>query len=185
MKKYLVMAMIMGWVTSSYAVRLGEGTQALDLSGNADFTSSSQQLKMGYGYFIRDYLEVGGLFDIAHNEQLTVFAFGPRAEYNFDLDRMPVVPFVGSALLFQHGKVTVDSVVINSGSGLPEAVTASDTHDALSLTVYGGAKFFITDAFAISADLALSAATSDVYPKKNGDVGNTDARIELGLRYYF
>ena len=51
--------------------------------------------------------------------------------------------------------------------------------------MYGGAKFVIPDAFAISADLALAAATSDVYPKTSGDVGNTDARIELGLRYYF
>ena len=183
MKKYLVMAMIMGGVASSYA-GLGEGTQALDLSGNIDFTRSSQQLKVGYGYFIMDYLEVGGLFNVAHSEWQSAFAFGPRAEFNFDLD-LPVVPFVGSALLFQHAKIDVDTVALNAESGLPEAVTASDSHDALSLTVYGGVKFFVTDALAISANLALSAATGDVYPTKDGDAGKTDVRYELGLRYYF
>jgi len=185
-KKYLVMALIAGWVSSSYAVRLGEGTQALDLSGNADFTSASETLNVGYGYFIRDYLEVGGLFNIAHSDALTAFAFGPKAEYNFELDLpVNVVPFVGANVLFQHTKISLDTVGTDAESGLPVAVTAHDTHNALSATLYGGAKFFITDAFAISADLALSAATSDVYPKRNHDVGQTDARLELGLRYYF
>ncbi|MCX6995851.1 MAG: outer membrane beta-barrel protein [Kiritimatiellaeota bacterium] len=184
MKKWMMMAMLTAWVSNSYAVRLGQGTQALDLSGFGDFTSSSEQLKVGYGYFIMDYLEVGGLFEVAHSQGFTAYALGPKAEYNFDLD-VPVVPFVGAALLFQHTTVSVNETVNNPVSGLPESVSADESKNALSLTVMGGAKFFITDAFAISADLALSAATSDVYPKKDGDAGKTDVRLELGLRYYF
>ena len=184
MRKWIAMAMMAACVSNCYAVRLGEGTQALDLSGNWDFTSSSEQLKVGYGYFIMDYLEVGGLFEISHSQNFTTFALGPKAEYNFDLD-VPVVPFVGAALLFQHTKVSRSDIVINPTNGVPGAIASDDAKNALSLTVVGGVKYFITDAFAISADLALAAATSDVYVKKDGDIGKTDARLELGLRYYF
>ena len=193
MKKWMLFAVMMGLATSSQAVKLQEGTQSLDLSGNWDFQSSSEQLHVGYGYFIMDYFEVGGLFEYAHNENLTSFGLGPKAEYNFELDIPVVVPFVGSSLMFKHGKVStlqmVTTTVDNPDTGVPagtqEVVSDEESKNALALSVYGGAKFFITDSFAVSAALVLEAATTDIFAKKDGDTSKTDGRVELGLRYYF
>ena len=193
MKKLAIFVVLMGLATSSQAVKLQEGTQSLDLSGNWDMQSSSEQLHVGYGYFIMDYFEVGGVLDYAHSADLTTFGLGPKAEYNFELDIPVVVPFVGSSVLFEHGSFS-SLQVLSTATGTDslgnpintQTVTSSDdTKNALALNIYGGAKFFITDAFAVSAALVLSAATSDIYAKTDGDTGKTDAHVELGLRYYF
>ncbi|TAN37352.1 MAG: hypothetical protein EPN23_05835 [Verrucomicrobia bacterium] len=192
MKKLALFAVVMGLATSSQAVKLQEGTQALDLSGNWDFQRASEQLRVGYGYFIMDYFEVGGLLEYAHNENMTAFGFGPKAEYNFELDIPVVVPFVGASAQFKHGKVSTTQMVTIAGTGAAgnpasteQVVADEETKNALTANVYGGAKFFITDAFAVSAALVVEAATTDIFVKKDGDTSKTDARVELGLRYYF
>lgn len=192
MKKGMIFAVLMGLATSSQAVKLQQDTQSLALAGNWDFQASRQQLNVGYGYFIMDYFEVGGLVEYAHDDNSTALGFGPKAEYNFELDIPVVVPFVGSSLMWKHGKVSTEQMVTVDGTdeaGNPvttqDIVSSEETKNALALSVYGGAKFFITDAFAISAALVLEAATTDIYAKKDGDTGKTNARAELGLRYYF
>lgn len=192
MKKLALFAVMMGLATSSQAVKLQQDTQSLSLSGNWDFQASSQQIDVGYGYFIMDYFEVGGIVEYAHSENLTAFGFGPKAEYNFELDIPVVVPFVGSSIMFKHGKVSSIQMVTTSGtdaSGNPTAtqefVSDEESKNALALSVYGGAKFFLSDVVAISAALVVDAATTDIYVKKDGEMGKTDARIELGIRSYF
>ncbi|MCX7008847.1 MAG: outer membrane beta-barrel protein [Kiritimatiellaeota bacterium] len=189
MKKAMVIfAAVLGLATSSQAVKLGTDTQSLDLSGGLNFESSAgvnSQIHAGYGYFIMDYFEIGGLVNIQHNDAITTFGFGPKAEYNFELDLPVVVPFVGVALTFQHAKVTNTSFFFNSDTSQIESQDDSDVKNALNLDVYGGAKFFITDQFAVSADLVISAATSDLYERRDGGTSKTNAHIELGLRYYF
>ena len=188
MKKMMViLAAVFSLATSSQAAKLGADTQSLDLSGGLNFESSAgvnSHIRTGYGYFIMDYFEVGGLVNIQHNDAITTFAFGPKAEYNFELDLPVVVPFVGAALTFQHAKVNTTSLIINSDNQI-ESRGDSDVKNALNLDLYGGLKFFITDQFAISADLVLSAATSDLYERRDGGTGKTGVRAELGLRYYF
>ena len=70
-------------------------------------------------------------------------------------------------------------------TGMILTVEDSMVKNALNLDVYGGLKFFITDQFAINLDLVLSAATADIYEHKDGDNSKFNARVELGLRYYF
>ena len=192
MKKLWLFVLIMGLATSVQAVRLQEGTQAVELSGNWDFQASSEQLHLGYGYFIMDYFEIGGLLDYAHSENATMFGIGPKAEYNFELDIPQMVPFVGTAVLFRRGKVSTPELVTVTGtdsSGNPTTkanlVTDDETKNALTASLYGGAKFFITDALAVSAALVGELASTDIYAKSSGDTSKTDIRVELGLRYYF
>jgi hypothetical protein len=192
MKKWMLVAALMSLATNSQAVKLQEGTQSVDLSGEWDFTSSSEQLRVGYGYFIMDYLEVGGLLEYAHSEDYTAFGFGPKAEYNFELDIPVVVPFAGSSIMFKHGKVSTVQLVTTSGTdatGTPtvtqEFIVDDETKNALALSLYGGAKFFLSDAVAISAALVVEAATTEIYAKQDGELSKTDARIELGVRCYF
>jgi hypothetical protein len=186
-KTAVILAAVLGLATSSQAVKLGADTQSLDLAGGLDFESAAgvnSHIRAGYGYFIMDYFEVGGLVNIQRNDAITTFGFGPKAEYNFELDLPVVVPFVGSAITFQHTKVTSTSFFVN-GEGQIASQSDSDIKNALNLDLYGGLKFFITDQFAINADLVLSAATSDIYERRDGGTSKTNARLELGLRYYF
>ncbi len=186
-KTMLIWAAVLGLATSSPAVKLGADTQSLDLGGGLEFESAAgvtEHLRVGYGYFLMDYLEVGGLFSLVHNDVVTAFGFGPKVEYNFELDLPVVVPFVGSAITFQHAKVSSREYFINS-EGRIDTQTDSDVKNALNLDLYGGLKFFLTDQLAINADLVLSAATSDLYERKDGGTSKTNARLELGLRYYF
>lgn len=186
-KTAVILAAVLGLATSSQAVKLGADTQSLDLAGGLDFESAAgvnSHIRAGYGYFIMDYLEIGGLVNVQRNDAITTFGFGPKAEYNFELDLPVVVPFVGSALTFQHAKVSISNFFIN-GDNQIERSTESDVKNALNLDIYGGLKFFITDQFAINANLVLSAATSDIYEQRDGGATKTNARVELGLRYYF
>ena len=169
MKKTMVIfAAVLALATSSQAVKLGAETQSLDLSGSYDF-EDSYRLRAGYGFFIMDYLEIGGLLNIQSSDSVTAFGFGPKAEYNFELDLPGVVPFAGSALTFQHANIKA----------------ADDVTNALNLDVYGGVKFFLTDQFAITTSLILSAATSAIYERREAETHQTNARLDLGLRYYF
>jgi len=187
-KSIVILAAVLSLATQSHAVKLGVDTQSLALSGGLDFESAAgvnSQASVGYGYFIMDYFEVGGVFNIQHNDAITTFGFGPKAEYNFELDIPVVVPFVGSTITFQHAKVINTTLFVDQTTGLIESSEDSDIKNALNLDVYGGLKFFITDQFAINLDLVLSAATSDLYERKDGGTSKTNVRAELGLRYYF
>lgn len=186
-KMMLICAAVFALATSSQAVKLGADTQALDLSGGIEFESAAgvnYHLRTGYGYFILDYLELGGLLDLQYNDFGTSFGFGPKVEYNFELDLPVVVPFVGAALTFQHIAVPTSTYSVGADNHVVRT-TETDTTNALNLDLYGGLKFFITDQFAISTDLVLSAATSDIYLRRDEEAGKTQLRLELGLRYYF
>jgi hypothetical protein len=187
MKKMMLMcAALLALTASSQAVKLGADTQALDLSGGIEFESAAgvnYHLRTGYGYFILDYLEVGGLLDLQRNDFGTSIGLGPKVEYNFELDLPVVVPFVGAALTFQHVEMPTATYSVSADNQVVRT-TETDTTNALNLDVYGGLKFFITDQFAINADLVLSAATSDIYLRRD-EAGKTQVRLELGLRYYF
>ena len=189
MKKALILiAAVLSFTTQSQAVKLGADTQSLALNGGIDFESAAgvnEHLRVGYGYFIMDYFEVGGVINVQHNDAVTTFGFGPKAEYNFELDLPVVVPFVGAAITFQHTKVVNSTMFVNSTPHQIETKQDSDVKNALNLDVYGGLKFFVTDQFAITTDLVISAATSDVYERRDGATSKTNARIELGLSYYF
>lgn len=189
MKKMIViLAAVMSMVTQSQAVKLGADTQSLALNGGLDFDTAAglnTQLSVGYGYFIMDYFEVGGVINIQRNDQVTAFGFGPKVEYNFELDIPVVVPFVGSTLTFQHAKITSTTTSFDTDANLLVTSEDSTVKNALNLDVYGGLKFFINDQFAVNLDLVLSGATSDIYVHKDGDTSKFNARVELGLRYYF
>jgi hypothetical protein len=94
--------------------------------------------------------------------------------------------------MFKHGKVSTVQLVTTSGTdatGTPtvtqEFIVDDETKNALALSLYGGAKFFLSDAVAISAALVVEAATTEIYAKQDGELSKTDARIELGVRCYF
>jgi hypothetical protein len=155
-----------------YAAPIAQDTQELQLYGGIDVDSAAGtqiSLNAGYGYFIADYLEVGGLFGFSDDDIVTSFAIGGFAEYNIETES-DVIPFVGTQLRL----IDVD---IDLGAG-----SSGETAGALGL--YAGVKFFITEGLAISIRSLVETATEDIY-LEDDDVNNVDIVFDLGLRYFY
>ena len=171
MRKFLVIALIAAIAVTTHGMFLEEGTSEVSLSGLMDFESANGtliDLNLFYGYFVMDYVAVGLAGSYYDDDAAQIWAVGPKAEYNFDIG-YTVVPYVGGALKLASTEY--------------KDMDKDDTAGVIG--VEGGVKFFINEYAAISAALVGEAATADIYPAKDGDTGNTDTRVELGLRIYF
>ncbi|HMP73344.1 MAG TPA: hypothetical protein PKE55_08805 [Kiritimatiellia bacterium] len=154
------------------AVMLGQGTQALRLSGFFDpdtVAGTRFDLEVGYGYFVVDYLEIGGSVGIYTDSIVDTYILRGYTEYNFDT-ATPIVPFAGLALSLYNSDV--------------KFADTKESSSAAAIKLYGGSKYFMTQNLAITGTAGFEVATDDVFPQKRS-VSNTDFRIELGLRYYF
>ena len=149
------------------AASLKQDTQEFRLDGQFDPSSAGGttfEAGVTYGYFVADNVEVGGRISYYNDDFAKLFSFGPFVEYNFETGN-EFVPFVGASLDYLNGEV------------------ADDNNDALALSGYGGAKFFLSENVAIFARLVLSGATDDVYPNED-DVESTDLHFDFGMSYY-
>jgi len=152
------------------AAPLAVGTSELLLQGGIDFDGpggTDIDLEGGYGYFIADYLEVGGVAGYSDSDIATGYSLAGFAEYNFELAQEGIVPFVGGRI----GFASYDVDVIGSES-------------AMTFAGYAGTKFFMTENMAITPRLKIELATDDIYPEKN-KLNDLDIAIDLGLRYFF
>lgn len=173
MKKILSLVAVAAIAFTSLAqannAAIAQGTQELRLQGGLDFTSAfgtDLSIDLGYGYFVTDYVEVGGLFSFGDNDLVSLLGAGVFSEYNFDT-MTSVVPFAG-------GQIAFNQVDLN-GFG---------DENALTLALYGGVKFFITEDLAISTRFVMEQATADIY-LDDGKPDDFDYGIDFGLRYFF
>ncbi|MCZ7592351.1 MAG: outer membrane beta-barrel protein [Kiritimatiellae bacterium] len=157
-------------LTTARAATILQDTQELRLQGTLDPTTrngSSITLHGSWGYFFMDNVQAGGRIGFVNNDDVTSFDLGGYVEYNVDVGS-EIVPFAE----FFAGIANVD---IDGTSG-------SDTAGIAELRA--GAKYFLSEKLAIAAAGVFTYATEDIYPDKN-KLRNTDAFIELSLRYYF
>lgn len=151
---------------------LRAGTQELGLSGNVDFDDPGGDIALdlfgSYGYFIQDYVELGGRggYERQQGGDLENVYLGVFGEYNFPASAIGV-PFVGLALDYAYSDNR-----------------DQDDEDAFVLTPAAGVKWFISDYFAIDTRLFFKWATEDLYVN-DGEVEDTDWGLTLGLRTYF
>jgi hypothetical protein len=160
---------------------LQRGTKELALSGLFDFQNEGDalfDLRVTYGVFPRDALEVGGLAEIQGDFDETFrYELGGFAEYHllaFGFLRAPrtgaprAVPYLGAdlSLSFVDSDVTEDNA-------------------ALIFRPRAGVKWFITDYFAIDTNLFVAVATDDLFPNHTHDLDPYDIGLRLGLRVYF
>jgi len=173
MKKIIASFIAMLFATAgAYAAPLALGTQELRLDGGLDFDSAAGtdlSLTAGYGYFIEDYIEVGGLLGISDNDFITALSVGAFGEYNIDT-ATEAIPFLGAQLRLIYAD-------IDTGA-------SSDSETALALGVYAGMKFFLTDGLAISGRLLVELASEEIYVEED-KVNDVDVAIDFGLRYFF
>jgi hypothetical protein len=171
MRKILVIALIAAVAATAHGMFLEEGTSEISLSGMVDFDTlygTYTDLNIFYGYFFMDYLEIGLSGGYINDNSVRVWELGPKAEYNFDIG-YSVVPFVGGALKFASS----------------DAKDTDRSKDAAVAALDVGAKFFITEYAAISVALVGEVATDDIYMEGDGDTSTSDARAELGMRFFF
>lgn len=155
---------------------LRQGTQELALSGMLDFEERGDpalDFTGAYGFFIRDYLEVGAFAELAGNfDDVFRYGLGAFAEYHLpELSFMQAprtVPYIGANV----GLAFVDSDI-------------SEDNAALIFQPRFGVKWFIRDFFAIDTNLFFAVATDDIYQNDEDDLDAYDVGIQLGLRVYF
>lgn len=176
--RILVMGLALaGWGVQSGAVepQLHQGTHEFTLQGFADFEERNDFwyfADVGYGYFVRDGLQLGLTFSVQgsdNNDRLTI---GPFAEYNF-LMGSQFVPYVG----FGAQWVNAD-IKIGGADGLVNTST-----DALLLDAEAGIKTFLRDNIALSTGLAYEWATDDVFGAED-DVSDGNGLFKFGMRFY-
>jgi len=155
---------------------LRQGTRELALSGMIDFEERGDpalDLTGAYGFFIRDYLEVGAFAELAGNfDDVFRYGLGAFAEYHLpELSFMQAprtVPYIGANV----GLAFVDSDI-------------SEDNAALIFQPRFGVKWFIRDFFAIDTNLFFAVATDDIYQNDEDDLDAYDVGIQLGIRVYF
>ena len=176
MKKYLVAVMMMAMATVVCAQpSIMEGTREFSISGGYDPDGASGtelDLELGYGVFVRDGVEVGGLVGYASYEDAggpgddyKAWLLGGFVEYHFDMASMSV-PYVGARIAYAN-----------------EEIGAWDE----SAFVYGprvGVKHFIADNVAIDIALEYLLASEDIFVN-DGVLEDNDLSISFGIRAMF
>jgi hypothetical protein len=155
---------------------LRKGTRELTLSGILDFEqrgNTALDLEGAYGFFLRDYLEVGGFAELAGNfDDVFRYGLGAFAEYHLPelsfLQAPRAMPYIGASV----GLAFVDSDI-------------SEDNAALIFKPSFGVKWFIRDFFAIDTNLYFAMATDDIYLNDEDDLDAYDVGMQIGIRVYF
>ena len=175
MKKYLVAVMVMAMATVVYAQpSIMEGTREFSISGGYDpdgAVGSELDLELGYGVFVRDAIEVGGILgytsyeDAGFGDDLKIWALGGFVEYHFDMASMSV-PYIGATV----GYANYDTGVLDDSS-----------------FVYGpkvGVKYFIADNVAVDIALEYLLASEEIFVNE-GVAEDNDLSLSFGIRAMF
>jgi len=175
MKKtfYIICALI---ITCSWSqaqtldnVMLDKGTREISLEGDFSTTGSAGSeidLSLGYGYFIKDFLEIGVAIDYLDNDFVSNAGINVFGEYNYDTFTN-WIPFFGLGIGFSD----FDAVVVEASS-------------ALTVNGFGGIKIFLTEYLALSGKLLLEIASDDIY-YDNGDAESINLGLDFGIRVFF
>ncbi|HMO49495.1 MAG TPA: outer membrane beta-barrel protein [Kiritimatiellia bacterium] len=150
---------------------LQQGTREVVIEGEYQFDSAIgpvTDLLVSYGYFFRDYFEVGGRLGLYNDDFSTDYRIGGFTEYNFYIDSR-FVPFVGADI----GWFIFD----------PD-VPGFDSENTMFAGASGGVKYFLSSNIALSAKYTLLWSEEKVFYE--GDkIKDTDHRLRVGMRFYF
>lgn len=172
MKRYCLAGCVGIWMfgvaLTASAVMIGEGTRELTLEGEYQFSSQmgrAVSLQLGLGLFVVDGFQVGLIGGLSDDDVVTTLKGGGFAEYNFDIGHI-FIPFTGARALYSHTDLDVT------------------TEDSVLLGGYAGVKYFIAENIAVSLKYLFEWADDEIF-FDNGEVKDTNASIQLGMRFYF
>src|SRR5919109_1496081 len=167
--------MLPGSVEAQISPFLHQGIQELGLSGNLDFQQESRvvlNINGRFGYFPRNYLEVGGFAEVQSNfNEFSRYGLGGFAELHvpdWALLQGRAIPYAGADLgpEFVHTSIGEDNA-------------------ALIFRPRVGVKWFIRDYFTVDTNLFVAVATDDIFPNRKNHLDPYDVGLQLGLRIYF
>jgi hypothetical protein len=148
--------MLPGSAVAQISPFLHQGIKELGLSGNLDFQQESRvvlNINGRFGYFPRNYLEVGGFAEVQSNfNEFSRYGLGGFAELHvpdWAILQGRAVPYAGADL----GLAFVDT-------------SLGDDNAALIFRPRVGLKWFIRDYFAIDTNLFVAVATDDLFPNR-------------------
>lgn len=172
MSKYKLATVLvaMGVASLSYGA-MEEGTKELALSGSLDFdTAFDTEVRFGagLGFFVADGVEIGPQVSVFYNDLITLVSLGAFIEYNLQTEGA-LVPFIGGAAAWGQGDL--------EDGGDSDAVVGS---------LRAGAKYFMSEDWAIALTGIFDVASEDIYAEDDEEeLSDTDYRIELGIRTFF
>lgn len=185
MRTLLITATVAALAVSACGQMLSAGTSELKVEGGIDFkTPDGTLIDFGilYGMYFLDYVEGGVALHLTDSDSVKVWRLGVFGQYDFDLGT-EFVPYLGAGLSWASYEVEYDDVEVMA-DGTPVRSREEEKDNALVLTGTGGVKFYIAENVALSGALVLEAATEKIFPDDD-DFERTDARIELGMRFFF
>lgn len=164
----LIFLLLVGTMSAG-ASMLQRGTQEILADGLVHFDSPEGtlvSLRLGWGIFVSDFIELGVQGGLRRTDDVAAYSLGGFGEYHFDLGTL-FVPYVGAAV----SAATVDM----DGVGDETAVILGGS---------SGFKMYLVDNVALTGRAVLEVATEDIYASEK-KLKNWDARLELGLRFYY
>lgn len=165
---WLSIIVLAGQLPAAHAIMISEGTRELTVDGEYQFSSEVGRaftVNLGLGLFVLDGLQVGLVTGVSDNDIVTLWKGGAFAEYNLDVGRT-VIPFLGSRALYSYTDLE------------------DGAENSVLLGGYAGIKYFIAENIAISLKYLFEWADDEIF-FDNGDAKDTNASIQLGMRFYF
>jgi hypothetical protein len=155
MKKLLIIAFVLISFSAFSQVAKGDKNLTFNLSyvGIADLGGIGI-LSGKFGYFATDQVEVGVTPQIFFGEVFGAFGSGIYGTYNFLTADAKLLPYAGGAFSFLTGDL-----------------------EGSAIGIYGGSKYFITEAINLDAGLNLSFNL--------GEGGGTVYTFQLGIGFLF
>ncbi len=186
MRKYVVMVMVMAMTVAAYGQPLiQEGVRELIVSGGWDpegVTGQEMDLEIGYGVFVTDAIELGGIVSYASVEDAgTTLTGGVLQSYDEETWEFSGLLDYHFDIRFEIATMTVPYVGLRVGYVKYEAAADEDA------IVYGpraGVKHFVTDNIAVDVGLSYMFATEDIFVNE-GIAEDTDLSLDFGIRVLF
>jgi hypothetical protein len=170
MRKLTCLLAIAALAGASHAATLSKGTRELVVNGMLDpdgAGGTELNIGVGFGYFVQDNIELGAEGLYQDNGILTTTGLAGFGEYNFDLGT-PLVPFVGAKLGWFNANF--DSRHLKDQS-------------AVVVECNGGAKYYLAENVALSAQLNVKCASEDIF-LNDDKAESVDVNVTLGMRFF-
>jgi hypothetical protein len=182
MKKIVIAAVALGFLFTGAAwaqvqPNLDQGTHQLEVYGSYDNNSVADyqlNLGVGYGIFVSDNVEVGGVFGWEKSDLSDSLELGIVARYYFNTGSA-WIPFLALGGLYKA--IEVDDDVYNDPNH-------SDL-DAWVGRFGGGVSYFFTNDVALSMSINYDFASDNLYYNGDGDFDDYNLSGVLGLQFYF
>ena len=170
MKRLGIVLAVVGLAASVQANMVNRGVRELRLQGMIDSSVDINiNLEAGYGYFIRDFWELGGLAGVDYRDggdDILLRGLG-FIERTFDIESATWMPYVGG------------------GAGLFVSDTDADSDFGAEGMGYGGLKDYVEDNLAIGFEGRITLATADIYRSDDGEFDMYDWAILISTRFFY